>query len=117
MNGNYNGEREVVEKARGVLDRSVTELDIRTVEKLRQIRLVAIEEAAPGKAHWFAVRRWAMAGGIAAFVVLVVAVSLWINAPRQIQMAGQMEDIEILTSQEHLDIYEDMEFYRWLASK
>jgi hypothetical protein len=117
MNGNDNGEREVVEIVRRVLDRSVTELDGGTVERLRRIRLAVIEEAAPGKARWFAVHSWVTAGGIAAFVVLVVAVSLWVTVPRQNQMAGQMDDIEILTAQEHLDIYEDMEFYRWLASK
>jgi hypothetical protein len=117
MNGNDNGEREVVEIVRGALDRSVTELDSGAVERLRRIRLAAIEEAAPGKGRWFAVHRWATAGGIAAFTVLVVAVSLWVTVPRQKQLAGQVEDIEILTAKEHLDIYEDMEFYRWLASK
>jgi len=44
-------------------------------------------------------------------------VSVWITVPRQIRPPGQVEDIEILAATEHLDIYENMEFYRWLAAK
>jgi hypothetical protein len=117
MNGKENGEREVVETIREVLDRGVTELDSRTADRLRRIRLAAVEHAETGKSRWFALHRWATAGGIAAFAVLVVAVSLWVSQPRQIQPPGQVDDIEILAAREHLDIYEDMDFYRWLADK
>ncbi len=117
MSGNENGEREVVEIVRGALDRSVTELDNRTAERLRRIRLAAVEQAGTDKPRWFAVHRWITAGGIAAFAALVLAVSVWVTVPRQIQPPGQVDDIEILTANDHLDIYENMEFYRWLAAK
>lgn len=117
MNGNENGEREILELVRGALDGSVSELDSRTTERLRRIRLAAIEHAETGKQRWFAVHRWVTAGGIAAFAALVLAVSLWVSVPRQIQPPGQVDDIEILAAKEHLDIYEDMDFYRWLAAK
>jgi len=117
MNSNENSEREVVEIVREALDRGVTELDNRTADRLRRIRVAAVEQVERGKPRWFAVHRWATAGGIAAFAVLVVAVSLWVSQPRQIQPPGQVDDIEILAAREHLDIYEDMEFYRWLADK
>jgi len=117
MSGNENGEREMVELVRGALDRSVTELDNRTAERLRRIRLAAVEQAGTEKPRWFAVHRWVTAGGIAAFAAVVLAVSVWITVPRQIRPPGQVEDIEILAATEHLDIYENMEFYRWLAAK
>jgi len=117
MSGNENSEREVVEIVRGALDRSVADLDDRTAEHLRRIRLAAVEQAGTEKPHWFAVHRWMTAGGITAFAALVLAVSVWVTVPRQIQPPGQAEDFEILTANDHLDIYENMEFYRWLAAK
>jgi len=117
MSGNENGEREVVEIVRGTLDRSVAELDNRTAERLRRMRLAAVELAGTEKPRWFAVRRWVTAGGIAAYAALVLAVSVWVTVPKQVQPPGQVEDIEILAANEHLDIYENMEFYRWLAAK
>jgi len=117
MNSNENSEQELVEVARETLDRGVTELDSKTTDRLRRIRVAAVEQAGAASPRWFAVHRWATAGGIAAFAVLVVAVSLWVSQPRRIQPPGQVDDIEILAAREHLDIYEDMEFYRWLADK
>jgi len=117
MNSNENSEREVVEIVREALDRDVTELDSQTTDRLRRIRVAAVEQAGAARPRWFAVHRWTTAGGIAAFAVLVVAVSLWVSQPRRIQPPGQVDDIEILAAREHLDIYEDMEFYRWLADK
>jgi hypothetical protein len=117
MSGNENGEREVVEIVSGALNRSIAELDNRTAERLRRIRLAAVEQAGTERPRWFAVHRWVTAGGITAFAALVLAVSVWVTVPRQIQPPGQVEDIEILTANDHLDIYENMEFYRWLAAK
>jgi hypothetical protein len=117
MSGNETGEREVVDIVRGALDRSVSELDSRIAERLRLIRLAAVEQAGTDKPRWLAVHRWITAGGIAAFAALVLAVSLWVDGPKQIQPPGQVDDIEILTAKEHLNIYEDMDFYRWLAAK
>jgi hypothetical protein len=117
MNSNENGEREVVQIVREALDRGVTKLDSRTADRLRRIRVTAVEQAGAGRPRWFAVHRWATASGITAFALLVVVVSLWVSVPRQIQPPGQVDDIEILAAKEHLDIYEDIEFYRWLADK
>ncbi len=117
MNGNDRTEGELAEKVREALDRSVAELDGRTVERLRHARLAAVASAGTEKPRWWhTVPRWVTVGSIAAFALLVVAVSLWVAVPRQDQLAGHVEDMEILTAQEHLEIYEDMDFYRWLAS-
>jgi len=107
----------LVEKIRETLDKSVTELDSSTMERLRMIRMAAVDASVTEKRPWFAVPIWITAGGIAAVAVIIIALSLRISAPRQNLIAGQIEDIDILTSHEHLEIYEDMEFYRWLASE
>jgi len=116
MTGNNDMERDVAEKVRQALDRSLTGLDGRTLDSLRRARMAAIAAADTEKAPWYAVHRWLTTGGIAAFAVLVVAVSLWFAVPRQNQTVAQVEDMDILAAHEHLEIYEDMDFYRWLAT-
>ncbi|HTP67017.1 MAG TPA: DUF3619 family protein [Geobacteraceae bacterium] len=116
MTGNNDIEREVAEKVRKALDRSVADLDGRTVEGLRRARMAAVAAAETEKPPWFAVHRWLTAGGVAAFAVLVVAVSLWFVVPGRNQTVAQVEDMDILASNEHMEIYEDMDFYQWLAA-
>ncbi len=117
MNGIDITEEELAEKVREALDGSVAELDGRTVERLCRARLAAVASAGTERPRWrFAVPRWVTVWSIAVFAALVVAVSLWVAVPRHDQFAGHVEDMEILTAQEHLEIYEDMDFYRWLAS-
>ncbi len=117
MNGNEYIEGEVVEMVRAELERSAADLDGETVERLRRARLAAVEAAAPGKKYWFAVPRWVAAGGLAVFAAFALALSLWLAIPRQTQMTAQVEDMDILANHEHLDIYENMDFYRWLADR
>jgi len=50
-------------------------------------------------------------------MVLVIAVSLWLSSGNNSLPVGQPEDLEILTTNEQLELYKDLEFYRWLESK
>ncbi|HEX9024189.1 MAG TPA: hypothetical protein VF799_10150 [Geobacteraceae bacterium] len=113
MSGNVNIEGEMVEEIRQTLDSSVAQLDGRTAERLRLARLAALEAAA--KPRWFGFPRWAAAGAISAFAVLILALSLWFAIPGQNMQVAQVEDVDILTAHEHLEVYENMDFYRWLA--
>jgi hypothetical protein len=93
----------------------VAELDIRTAERLRRARLTAVETAGTAIPRWFGIPRWAAAGGITAFAVLTLAISLWLAVPRQTAQVAQVEDMDILAANEQLEVYENMDFYRWLA--
>ncbi len=115
MNGNEYVEEEMVETIRETLDKSVTELDTRTAERLRRARLTAVEAAGTAIPRWFGIPRWAAASGITAFAVLVLTLSLWLAVPRQNTQVAQVEDMDILAANEHLEVYENMDFYRWLA--
>jgi anti-sigma-K factor RskA len=104
-----------VEKIRTELDAGAENLAPETLLRLREARFNAVAEAERKRARWFSLPRWATAGGLASLAVMVVAVSIWVSASRQTLPARQPEDVEILTAHEHLDMYKDLEFYRWLA--
>lgn len=109
-------DRELLEKVRATLDASTEDIDAATLRRLRQSRLDALE-AAGAKRRLFFLPRWATAGGVATVAVLGVAASVWLSATRPVLPEKQVEDLEIITAKEQLDLYADLEFYRWLAEK
>ncbi len=108
-------ERYFLEKARNELDSAAENLDEETVRRLRGARFTALAEAERRGIGWLRIPRWMTAGGLATVAVVGVAVSIWLGEPRHTLPARQAEDVEILTASEHLDMYKDLEFYRWLA--
>jgi hypothetical protein len=109
-------ERMFQETVRRCLNEGIEKLDGQTLLRLRSIRLQAME-ASRGKKGFFPVRRWITAGGFATVSVLIVAVSIWSIAYRQPVPGKHGEDVEILSAREHLELYEDLDFYRWLAAE
>jgi hypothetical protein len=96
------------------LDRSCDALDARTVSRLNSIRHTALEH----KAKRFS-PLWLSFGGMVTATVLVFSLNLSsLQLPgsgRGAAEAATLEDIEILTTTESLDFYEEYEFYQWLA--
>jgi hypothetical protein len=84
-----------------------------TAARLRGSRLKALELVErPSSAL---IPRWLTFSGLATAVVLVVAVSLWTMVPKTAEIAMNPEDMEVLTAPEQIDLFRDLEFYRWLA--
>lgn len=108
-------ERRFLEKIRSELDAGAENLDRETLRRLHGARVTALAEVERRRTGWLRIPRWVTAGGVATAAVVVVAVSIWLAEPRQTLPARQAEDLEILTAQEHLEMYKDLEFYRWLA--
>ena len=98
-----------VSAAKSVLDRSAQELDGETIARLHRTRRHALE-ARPQRAPWVV---WA--GGLAAACVALVVGALWWAEPSQTVPVAGLEDIELITSADNLELYEDLDFYRWLA--
>ncbi len=112
-------EKTMTERIKRELDGEAARLDPGTLGRLREGRQRALAGVGRERRRLFAlpfVPRWVTAGGLAATAVVVLAVSFWVATPRVPLPARQPEDLEILTSQEHLDLYADLEFYRWLAA-
>ncbi len=109
-------DRSFFEQVRKSLDESVAGLDDRTVARLRDIRVKTLEAAGRENRAFFRPARWVTAGGLAAAAVLIVAVSIWFNGSRQTVPGMYGEDTEIIASREHFELYEELDFYRWLAA-
>lgn len=98
------------------LDAGVDALDNRTTARLRAARLKAVESAR-GRRGWFRLPRWVAVGGFATAAAAILAVGVWLSdAPRESAVATA-DDLEIVAAQDQMQLYEDLEFYRWLATQ
>lgn len=106
----HQDDREFVGRAKRVLDRSVSEMDQPITSRLQRGRLLAIESR-PRWSSWIA---WA--SGFAVASVSALALYLWVPQPTPQQHAAvPMDDFELVTSVENVELAEDLEFFHWLA--
>lgn len=104
----------LVTEVKKVLDAGVDVMTPGTVNRLRIARQRALAGTVPTRRPWLAVPRWVTAGGLATATVILLAVSLWLGAPRS-QAPAIDDELDRITAQEQSDLYEDLEFFRWLA--
>lgn len=112
---NKQQEEAFLRNVRDELDRSCDRLDGHTRSRLNSIRHAAIEHGQrhPGRALL------APFGGLvtACVLVIVVAVSYNGRAPAPlpaVDSQSPIEDLDILTSTEGLEFFENLEFTQWL---
>lgn len=98
------------------LDAGVDALDDRTTARLRAARLRAVESAR-GRRVWFRLPRWVAVAGFATAAGAVLAVGVWLYDPPRESAVATADDIEIVAAQDQMQLYEDLEFYRWLATQ
>ena len=116
MTDSFNNEEQhdqrFVAGIRQKLDQSCNALDGHTLSRLNRIRHEALE-----RKHARASRLLLPFGGFVTACLLVVSVMMFGlgRAPDTEAVAAPLEDIDILTSSDSIDLYEDYEFYQWLA--
>ncbi len=104
-----------LDKIKKELDDSLERLEGPTLLRLREARLRAVAEAEKrSERRWF-FPGWVTAGGVAAIAVIALAFSIWFTPARPGLPINRPEDLEIITAQEHLELYQDLDFYEWLA--
>lgn len=104
-------DKALMDGARKVLDQSAADVDEITAQRLRQIRRQALTQSPRSpRSAW----HWSYAGAASAAVV-VIAVVLW-PGPQQVDPLASLEDLELLSANEDIDFYEQVEFYQWLES-
>jgi hypothetical protein len=101
-------ESRFIAAARAALDRGTQQLDERTIARLRAARLRAID-ARPRR------RAWLATGGLATAALSAALVAFLLFAPAAPPPATGLEYLELLGENDGLELYRDLEFYRWLA--
>ena len=100
-----------IESAKNHFDDSVSGLDAETQSRLNQGRQAALAELDKAKPVWV---QWAPATGVAA--AAVVAVVMWSGnpVPDDVAVPAVATDMEILLTEDSLEMLEDLEFYSWI---
>lgn len=93
------------------LDQGLAELDGDTINRLRQARL----KAAQGKPASRRRRDWLVLGGTVAAITLALVVSLRMETASPPQ--SMLEDLALLSAQEELVFYSELDFYAWLQQR
>ena len=91
---------------RSAFDESVDNLDQGTANSIRRVR----EQALYGKTGMHA-GLWIPA---AAFASVCMAAIIYLSLPAPNQPQIEVDDFEMLSSTENIELYEDLEFYQWL---
>lgn len=108
-------ETRLVAAVRHELDQSCAALDGATLSRLNSIRHAALEQKQAPRHRTLLLPF----GGFVTACLLVVTVTM-LNpdaavAPEVQANGTPLEDIELLTDAESFELYEDYEFYQWLA--
>jgi hypothetical protein len=110
-------EKLLLEKAKDLLNLGAETLGPQTARRLEGIRVRALSAAEEKRPGFFSPRRWVMVGGFAAATMAAVALFFWLSpSPEPLPTTGQVEDLEIITSQERIDFYQNLDFYHWLET-
>lgn len=102
-------------RTREILDESVANLDVRTLERLRNARDRAVEAADERPGLLLRLPRWVKVSGLATAAAGVLVFSLWFTSPGHDLTVKNPEDFEIVLAKDQIDLYEDLDFYGWMA--
>jgi len=102
-------EQVFLQRVKDTLDRRAEELDAETLSALRLARHKALEVSPRRHRIWQPVGLAAVAAGIA------IAVSLHLMQPTLTLTEPTLEDMALINAGDDLDLYENLDFYQWLA--
>lgn len=95
------------------LDKQTSELDVETLQRIGGVRRQALAQLKE-PVHTF--HRWGwMAGGAVAFACSALIIAAVLFRPEiPLNFSPQELEFELMASQDDLEFYEELEFYRWL---
>jgi hypothetical protein len=96
------------------VDQDVATLPPHIAERLRQGRLRALAQGE--RKRWHLPLPWLTVGGAATLSMLLLSVILWQGGSQPMAVQSSEDELEMVAAQDHLALYEDLEFYQWLAA-
>ena len=106
----------LIDEIKDKLDQSCEQIEPRVRSRLTQMRYQAldsiIDKAAHKQTYWLPISAFATAG--------LFAIVIFLNNPMKpspgeaVTYVALADDMEILYSNDALELYEDVEFYQWL---
>ena len=109
-------------QAKTLLDQSAQELDAATLSRLNRVRQAALGQARPRAAQ-----RWFLPAGLASACVLLLAVAAWHlyappggmapALPLTAAASSNGGDIDLVSGDDSLELYQNLEFYAWLDAQ
>jgi len=103
-------EQQFIDHARAELDAQADNIDYITVQRLAATRRRAL--ATPARRPWLMPVR-----AFTAASVMALAVGLWWGGPAQENTSLPVADMALLASADDVELYDNLEFYVWLAGE
>lgn len=111
-----NDEEKFLRDAKAALDAGADGLDGATLSRLRRARAAAVQRATRPPAFGM---RLLPAAALASVAAISVAIWFALRPPEEASapngLVAAMDDIELIAGEEGPELYDDLDFYRWLA--
>jgi hypothetical protein len=116
---------QLIERIRRRLDEDAAGLDSAALSRLRQARQRALSAATQSRRPWWRARwlsdtsagDWLVpAGAFTSIVATAFALTIMVAEPDN-DLTREVEDLDLLTAGEELELYENLEFYQWLEDR
>lgn len=125
MSHEKDSDEALIKATKATLDDSVNQIDEEVRTRLRELRREALDAAQLRQQQHQQQHQdkqasgysWLLpAGGFALLVLTIGVLSTTIDQSEEDQPAiADVEDLQLLTAPENLELYEDLDFYQWLA--
>jgi hypothetical protein len=103
-------EKDLIDHIKRHLDESVADLDAPTAARIAVARATALREGTKRRLVW----RWPAVGLATAAAGLLAFMITSRSVPPQLT-AEHREVLEIIASEKNIELFENLEFYAWLA--
>ena len=107
-------DKRFLKQIKKTLDKGSSRLDPGIQSRLTQIRFKAMESKSKG---WFPEWMYQPATKWASAACVLLLVVFYFGEPNKTHVGPGLEDIDLLTSTDVLELYEELEFYAWLAEE
>ncbi|GAC1468621.1 MAG: hypothetical protein PVSMB11_04320 [Desulfuromonadaceae bacterium] len=107
-------DEEIVARVAAQMDAGLESIDGATAGRLQRSRMNALDQLESRKCWFQMPRTWMSPALASSLAIAVLAVSVWFAMPKSGHNSVPLDDLEVVSSPEHLDLINDLEFLQWL---